>query len=884
MLTITDSNWDGDRGSGILLTSSSGELFSITSSTPTKIYRHYDGVSTSLINSVEVLVSSAAIDSADNIILGSTTAISTAGDDDRLVLSFDYNGVGTWIDLPGIRELIGAGTVGISALTLDSDNNIYIAVGMASNINYRIIKINKNTDYSTYEVIAGHTSDFTGNTEQDDNTDPLLARVKNIYAMDFDSYSDLYFINWTDMRIMRLASLPTTSTRKMLEFKLTNIDNGTIKSLSYLYTPLDVTSVNVGGNWPTNSSEIFNGHISKIVVKDLNEETSSMNTLPQTYNRSIYTAIPESSTIQVISAWTESIYTPETSTTVYIDGYTTTITVTTLNFEPMAFMSRLDYFVVTIDSFTNITKMPVNFLDIELLNTINTDLEINMVKNRGKYTIEVTVNSNDEVKWFGVLNLKKIYIKNAENRSSDNDLKYSTSDNTINWQPIHRTSTATDICFKFIEGLEFKNISPFSGTVVDETTTYDKSVIDDTLIIRHKSVALVDSSDLNSAREQVNNEFIDSVSSSYDYNIYGYQSMLMIQPTLSDTKRLTTSYSHVLYMNNTDGNTDSILFENEFGNSFTKDSTKDSSEFMTSVIDDSDSNEYYMSSDNTTKINNKKINYIYQLKEKESPYQPILTVLYYRHFCAKDYNDASESSAHRDGVYEKENIYDISEEINIKLVLYKNIGSFTANTPKRIYLTQKDSGTDESHYFSLGTHNFIKTYVNVRDIDNNIYGFFTHYASIIIPTYTTMRQYFTNNREAAVTNIDEMKQRFVEKDITSNTGINEQDTNSYATGNSYTMLSAQPYVNDGTKKYISDNRNLITLTNFNINIETEPILEQIFESNIQLNAIQSYNSIETAYNSFNIKFPLKVTCTSKYTSKYQVYLLMEINSFKIDTY
>ena len=59
----------------------------------------------------------------------------------------------------------------------------------------------------------------------------------------------------------------------------------------------------------------------------------------------------------------------------------------------MAFMSRLDYFVVTIDSFSNMNKVPVNFLDIESLNNIDTDLQINMVRNKGKYTLEVSVNS-----------------------------------------------------------------------------------------------------------------------------------------------------------------------------------------------------------------------------------------------------------------------------------------------------------------------------------------------------------------------------------------------------------------------------------------------------------------------------------------------------------
>ena len=627
IVDITESSWNGTRGGGYLFTSPSGELFSVTSGSPTKIFRHYDGNSTSTVKSFGVQVSGAVIDSQNNIILSAHTSPSTLVTDDRLLLSFDYNGTGTWLGLPGIRQLIGAGNRGISSLTIDSEDNIYIGVGMIANTDYRIIKINKSTLYTTYEIIAGGGL-FVGNPSQDDNINPLQANINSLYAMDIDSFSDLYFMNLNDVRVMRFAPPPINSTKSMLSFKLINLDNGEINTNRFLYSPLDVKTVKSGGDWDTNSSEIFNGHISKISVNNLEDITSIMTTLPQSFSKSTYNFIPESTTIQIIPAWTESIYTPETSTTVYIDGYTTTINVTTLNFVPMAFMSRLDYIEVTIDSFSNIEKVPVNFLDIELLNNIDTDLQINMVKYKGKYTLEVSVNSSEEVKWFGLLNLKKIYIKNAESRELDNRLKYNTSDNIINWQPIFRTDTSVDNCFKFIEGLEFKNISPFSDRVITQNTTYHNSVIDDSLLIRHKSVTLNDINNENSAREIVNGEFIDNVSSSFDYNIYGYQSMLMIQPTLTDVKKLTTSYSHILYMNNNEGNTGSVLFENEFGNSFTKDSTKNSSDFMTSFINNDNPNEYYMSLDGNTKINNKKLQYVYQLKEKEVDYQPILTILY----------------------------------------------------------------------------------------------------------------------------------------------------------------------------------------------------------------------------------------------------------------
>ena len=204
----------------------------------------------------------------------------------------------------------------------------------------------------------------------------------------------------------------------------------------------------------------------------------------------------------------------------------------------MAFMSRLDYFVVTIDSFSNMDKVPVNFLDIELLNNIDTDLQINMVRNKGKYTLEVSVNSTKEVKWFGVINLKKIYIKKAQNRQLDNELKYNQSDNITSWEPVFTNQQAADTCFKFLEGLEFKNISPFADNVVDEEKEYFESVIDDSLTLRYKTVQLLTPTNPDSAREFVGTVALDRTSSSFHYNIYGYQSMFMIQPTLTLNKKL----------------------------------------------------------------------------------------------------------------------------------------------------------------------------------------------------------------------------------------------------------------------------------------------------------------------------------------------------------
>ena len=63
-------------------------------------------------------------------------------------------------------------------------------------------------------------------------------------------------------------------------------------------------------------------------------------------------------------------------------------------YQPIAFMSRIDYFVVTIDSFSNIDSFPVNFLNISLYNNIGTDLRMNVVRKNTKYYLDVVVNSN----------------------------------------------------------------------------------------------------------------------------------------------------------------------------------------------------------------------------------------------------------------------------------------------------------------------------------------------------------------------------------------------------------------------------------------------------------------------------------------------------------
>ena len=82
---------------------------------------------------------------------------------------------------------------------------------------------------------------------------------------------------------------------------------------------------------------------------------------PQSVSRTIQESIAEHTVTTVVPETTETIVIPETTVTTVIPGYTTTVITNTEVFTPIAFMSRLDYFVVTIDSFSNTTSFPVNF-------------------------------------------------------------------------------------------------------------------------------------------------------------------------------------------------------------------------------------------------------------------------------------------------------------------------------------------------------------------------------------------------------------------------------------------------------------------------------------------------------------------------------------------
>ena len=57
-----------------------------------------------------------------------------------------------------------------------------------------------------------------------------------------------------------------------------------------------------------------------------------------------------------------------------------------------------------------------------------------------------------------------------------------------------------------------------------------------------------------------------------------------------------------------------------------------------------------------------------------------------------------------------------------------------------------------------------------------------------------------------------------------------------------------------------------------------------YRQDISSENISIYNNIESAYNTFDVQFPIKIMCTSYNTSKFQVNVLLEINKFILDTY
>jgi hypothetical protein len=90
-------------------------------------------------------------------------------------------------------------------------------------------------------------------------------------------------------------------------------------------------------------------------------------------------------------------------------------------------------------------------------------------------------------------------------------------------------------------------------------------------------------------------------------------------------------------------------------------------------------------------------------------------------------------------------------------------------------------------------------------------------------------------------------------------------------------------MNDGNNKRIDNTENYnVGLIDFDMSISTQPNLA---ESTSSINNITG--TLEDAYNTFSVDFPLKLDCIRRDNTsgdKYQVYILLEINSFELDTY
>lgn len=66
-----------------------------------------------------------------------------------------------------------------------------------------------------------------------------------------------------------------------------------------------------------------------------------------------------------------------------------------------------------------------------------------------------------------------------------------------------------------------------------------------------------------------------------------------------------------------------------------------------------------------------------------------------------------------------------------------------------------------------------------------------------------------------------------------------------------------------------------------MSINTEAILDTVASDNTAINKL---DSTLNSYNTFDIKFPIKVSCTTKHSDKFQIYMLLEINKFSFQNY
>ena len=438
-------------------------------------------------------------------------------------------------------------------------------------------------------------------------------------------------------------------------------------------------------------------------------------------------------------------------------------------------------------------------------------------------------------------------------------VKYSTSDNNTVYEPVYKNSGIADCIFKFTESLTHVTLSPFSNLVVDTVQTYPNSLIDNSTIIPIKDIII--NNDLT-RREIVSstNTILDASSSAFDYNTYLYYNTLLIQPNQTNTKNMTSLYGYNYYAIADDSQHKLFTVFHQLGNSFTKNLTKEASDFSTTYIDEDITDKYYYLTDGQTRVANKRIRLVYQLKEKEYKYKPVLGITYTKRFSAKKYNDASESEGHRLGIFTHKNVIDVSEFCSQQLALYKTISDFNFTAPntsvsKYIHLT--DDGVENNINLDIGTHNFIKSYISIRDITDNQSAFFLHHASVVVPSYGIMREYFAELREQDITNnatsvLSTIQTAIKTAFVNSNTVVNDVDENIVSDIDTQKFNTDVPYlyVNSNSTNYIDNSEeNTNELQHFSIEVETEPTLSTASTDNV-ING-----TIADAYNSFAIQFP-----------------------------
>lgn len=469
-------------------------------------------------------------------------------------------------------------------------------------------------------------------------------------------------------------------------------------------------------------------------------------------------------------------------------GYLVGLTNTSSNSEvynPIAYMSRIDYFIVTLDSFSDITNKPINHLSYTLFNNVSGEVNIIASVRNGNYYLDINVSTDSETKWYGILSFKKYYIQSDTDRSSLLRLKFTESDTLIDWTPVYKNvtleGTEYENIFKYFEKITIQNINPFAQKITDPGFTYLNSVINDETKLTVKEIkefsTVSNGSTVKKYKEIIKDkgtEYQLSDSSTLkEYNIYAYYNVLFLQPNYENTKMYASSYGYDLYMNNYNdsGKCETVSFDNMFGNTFKKDQTKDNFNYHTTTIFEDSNNDYYYNGN--TLVPNKKIQHIFQSKEKEQNYLAYLGISYNELFCVKEIDDKTENNAHKDQLYYLENIVNISDDFKRNLVLYKFVGDCVKDTPFNIYMD--DNGNQTNRFLSLGKHHYIKVYSVVRNISTKKYAFFTHSSSIIIPSFSHLRERFVKYQEGGETNLNTIKSNFDTIYVNANTVTNNTE-------------------------------------------------------------------------------------------------------------